>query len=209
LNFDNENVLAIRVFDAGGAGGIKSGDNGIIFDPKSFIPDINLCGTWKFQTGDQMVFADPRYIDINWRDVEVPAIWATYGLKKYNGFAWYRKSFSLPPDFHNKYLILVLGKIDDFDEVYINGQKVGGTGNIKEDPQQIDTNTDDWEKLRVYTIPKNMLSIDRNNLIAVRVYDGGIYGGIYDGPVGITTREKYMEWQKTLDKKSFFDLIFE
>ena len=209
LNFDDENVLAIRVFDVGGAGGIKSGDNGILSDSKAFIPDINLRGIWKFQTGDQMTFADPEFDDNDWAEVIVPAIWATYGLKKYDGFAWYRKSFSLPAEFQNKYLILLVGKIDDFDEVYINGQQVGGTGNIKEDTQQIDTNTDDWEKLRAYTIPKNMLSIDRNNIIAVRVYDGGIYGGIYDGPIGITTTERYLEWQKTVKKKSFCDLIFE
>ncbi len=209
LNFHGENILAVKVFDAGGVGGIKSGNNGIISDPNFFIPDIDLCGTWKFQIGDQLIYADPEYEDINWREVVVPAIWATYGLKKYNGFAWYRRYFTLPADFRNKNLILLVGKIDDLDEVYVNGQKVGGTGYIDKDHRQININTNDWEQLRAYTIPKNLISTDHNNLIAVRVYDGDIYGGIYDGPIGITTRDRYLEWQKTLKKNNFFDFIFD
>ena len=52
-----------------------------------------------------------------------------------------------------------------------------------------------------------VVNIDGKNLLSVRVYDGKIYGGIYDGPIGITTRKRFQKWQKK--KKSFFDFIFE
>jgi hypothetical protein len=48
------------------------------------------------------------------------------------------------------------------------------------------------------------------------VYDGGGGGGIYEGPVGITTRDRYKEWRKnqswkdrTNDGRNFFDMIFD
>ena len=95
LNFEGDNVLVVRVFDYGGVGGIKSGNNGIYLAERTFVPELDLSGPWKFQQGDDRKYSDPEYDDTDWQSVPVPAYWACYGLKNYDGFAWYRKSFFL------------------------------------------------------------------------------------------------------------------
>jgi sialate O-acetylesterase len=207
LNFEGENVLVVRVFDYGGVGGIKFGKNGIYVAEEAFVPELDLSGTWKFQLGDDGRYSDPEYNDTGWQSVPVPALWSCYDLKDYDGFAWYRKSFFLNNNYDGTQLILLLGIIDDMDEVYLNGQRIGETGNIDDNPDHIQINDKDWQTLRAYSIPKNILNIDGKNLLSVRVYDGTIYGGIYDGPIGITTRERFQKRHKR--KKTFFDFIFD
>jgi sialate O-acetylesterase len=130
-----------------------------------------------------------------------------YGLKDYNGFAWYRKRFNLDQEYKGKQLILLLGKIDDVDEVYLNGMYIGKTGDIGDNPDDIHLHDQDWQTQRAYAIPKEILKAGGENLIAVRVYDGNVNGGIYEGPIGITTRERFQDWQKKT--KSFLDFIFD
>src|SRR4030095_12002981 len=88
---------------------------------------VNLRGSWKFSLGDNMSFAKPNYDDSDWERIYVPAAWQTEGFRRYNGYAWYRTTFEI--DFEdNEPLYLELGRIDDVDEVYVNGRLVGHTG---------------------------------------------------------------------------------
>jgi sialate O-acetylesterase len=207
LNFEGDNVLAVKVFDYGGVGGIKSGKNGIYIAEEVFVPDLDLSGTWKFQQGDDRRNSDPEYSDADWQTVPVPAPWSLYGLRDYDGFGWYRKRFFLNHDYEGKQLIFLLGKIDDIDQVFLNGQHIGKTGMMDDNPDYIQIRDEDWQTQRAYTIPKKILNIGGENLVSIRVYDGNVNGGIYDGPIGITTRERYQKWYKR--NKSFFDFIFD
>ena len=64
----------------------------------------------------------------------------------------------------------------------------------------------EWETFRGYFIPNNILKPGEQNTIAVRVYDGFIDGGIYEGPIGLITREKYREfWQLRKEYNRHFD----
>lgn len=56
---------------------------------------VNLRGSWKFSLGDNMKFADPEYNDRDWEEIYVPATWQEEGFRHYNGYAWYRMSFSI------------------------------------------------------------------------------------------------------------------
>ena len=56
-----------------------------------------------------------------------------------------------------------------------------------------------WE--RFYIIPPHLIRWDQENVIAVRVYDIYRTGGIWDGPVGITTREAYLEYMENRTSK--------
>ena len=71
---------------------------------------------------------------------------------------------------------LYLGKIDDVDQTYFNGKLIGETGSF---PPQYVTQ---WEKQRVYTIPESEVRWDKENIIAVRIYNliGGM--GMWEGP---------------------------
>ncbi|MGE5399275.1 MAG: beta galactosidase jelly roll domain-containing protein [Ignavibacteriales bacterium] len=204
LKPNGDNVIAVKVYDAQLGGGIISGDLGLFASAPMMRPDVVLEGLWKFRIGDRQEWNDPGYNDKAWGEIIVPSYWETQGYQDYDGFAWYRKKITIPDYLKDKQLVLMLGKIDDKDEVYFNGRQIGHTGDLN-DPE---TNDRDYQMFRGYYIPKDLVRINRDNVIAVRVYDGYIDGGIYEGPVGITTHEKYSAmWKLQKKKKSFWDLM--
>jgi sialate O-acetylesterase len=103
----------------------------------------------------------------------------------------------------------MLGKIDDLDETYVNGNLVGKTGRIYDDTFWIEV-SDEWLQIRAYTIDADDIKFGRENMIAVRVFDGLVQGGIYDGPVGITVFENYRKWNRAEKerKSNFFEKLF-
>ena len=209
INFGKENVLAIRVFDEQLEGGILRGDIGVYKQRNQMELAMNLSGEWKFRTGDNFSWKDEDINDSHWNTILVPGFWETQGYRDYDGFAWYRKEFILPKDLENKKLILVLGKIDDIDECYFNGTKIGATGRMRDNPEEIRF-SDEYQEFRAYYLPASDLRFGSKNTIAVRVYDGFIDGGIYQGPIGITTREKYLDWKNTQSRDTFniFEKLF-
>jgi sialate O-acetylesterase len=96
-------------------------------------------------------------------------------------------------------MILLLGKIDDIDQTFVNGILVGSTGkwNFTDIPTDFNSN-EEYRTNRVYSVPQKLLKFGEENTIVVRVYDGFQDGGIYDGPVGLIKQSNY---KKYLSKK--------
>jgi Beta-galactosidase second all-beta domain len=210
LNYDGDNVIAVRVYDSELSGGILHGKPGL-YEMKGYLyPDVSFAGIWKFKAGDSMLWKDEGVRDADWKDVHVPAYWETQGMKGYDGYGWYRRSVRIPTTLADETLILMLGRIDDIDETYFNGERIGRTGRMNHPPRDFG-NTDEYRKMRAYTIPPGLIKFGQENTIAVRVYDGFLHGGIYDGPIGIVTRTRYLAWQETQGKKkgwNIFDLLW-
>ncbi len=206
LNYDTENTIAIRIYDAEITGGIISGKVGV-YEMNYDIPiEILLEGLWKFSPGDDQARKEVDYNDWDWKDVIVPASWETQGFKNYDGYAWYRKKIVIPEDYRNSRLVLLLGKIDDLDETYLNGHLIGKTGDMSSLALLID---EEWLENRGYLLDNTIINYGSENVLAVRVFDGLVQGGIYQGPVGITTEENYKKWQSKNKKgKSIFDFLF-
>lgn len=212
LNFSGDNVIAVRVFDAEQAGGIIRGRVGIYYDAGAPGPKVPLVGNWKFMTGDNMGWKDVDFDDTHWKNVTVPAAWETQGFRDYDGFGWYRTRFRIPTSIVDQQLVMLLGKIDDLDETYLNGERIGRTGSFPSHKLPAPTG-DEWVQVRAYAIPPNLLRQNQENVLAVRVYDAMLQGGIYDGPIGIVSREQYIEWEETVrrsfeDEWRFFDKLF-
>ena len=184
INFNGFNSIAIRVFDVMQGGGIIDGRIGIYQAPKSRMI-VDLDGLWDFVTTN---WDKAPAADAEWEKITVPAPWEPQGYKKYDGYAWYKRTFTLPKNFTDKDqdLVLLLGRIDDFDKTYLNGKLIGQT---KDGRPFGDSHS--FEKLRVYTIPTGLLKTVGVNTIEVLVEDIGNIGGIYEGPVGITTKTVY------------------
>lgn len=139
----------------------------------------DLRGLWKFRIGDRSEWALPQYDDTDWDKIRVPARWENEGFRGYDGYAWYRTRFSLGTDLKNKKLTLELGYIDDVDEVFINGTKIGQTGSFS--PRYATA----YNALRRYEIPPSLIRFGEENILAVRVYDSQLEGGIVSGNVRI------------------------
>lgn len=180
LNYNGDNQIAVRVYDQGGEGGIYSGAIGILYLDDVFVQDgVFLEGLWKIKVGDRAEYAQPNFDDSKWQGIMVPSNWKTIGLWDLNDFAWYRKTFTLPAGAKTKDMTLLLGRIDDFDEAYINGVKIGTTN----DGRRLGASRS-FSELRMYNIPSGLLK-EGKNVISVRVEDIGDNGGIYEGPVMI------------------------
>ncbi len=190
-----DNVVAVRVYDAEFSGGITGGRIGIVEDKDPLKADMPIVRGWRFTTGDDMSWKEPSWNDQSWKEIFVPIYWETQGYPEYDGFGWYRVKFTVPDWIANQTLILLAGKIDDLDETYLNGQRIGRTGTMPTPGRGSIGVSDEYLQLRAYTIPPGLLKQGAENVLAIRVFDGFMHGGLYDGPVGIITRDHYLQWK--------------
>lgn len=120
--------------------------------------------------------AKPGFDDNAWAEVELPASWDRLGGEwaRSDGEAAFRRTIDLSPELASRDFEIRLGPIDDIDEVWINGVRIGGTG--REVPGH-------WAKPRIYRIKPGVLKAGAN-LVVVRVVDlfsnGGFTGGRED-----------------------------
>ncbi|HEY9167024.1 MAG TPA: beta galactosidase jelly roll domain-containing protein [Candidatus Kryptonia bacterium] len=208
LRPNGDNVIAVRVYDNQGSGGIISGRIGIYENRYSVDSDLRLPAVWKFKTGDEAEWKEESYDDKDWKNVRVPAYWETQGFRDYDGYAWYRVKFKVPSSFSEQDLIALVGKIDDFDETYLNGVRIGHTGYMPTTPVRR-TDSDEYTQLRAYMIPSGVVHFDKDNVLAVRVYDCWQGGGLYEGPIGLVTRQHYAKYHRAVRNfgRWFEDLI--
>jgi hypothetical protein len=199
IKFGKDNVIAVRVYDNRESGGIREGDIGL-FTKGELAMDLDLSGSWKFHLFDTIAWKDLNYDDTRWKSIKVPAYYEDEGYEGYDGFSWYRKKFDLPASLRNQKIVVLLGRIDDVDQVYINGTFIGGTGEFHNTVDSIDVQ-EAYNEFRGYYLPDNVVLKDTGNLIAVRVCDGKGNGGIYEGPVGLINQTNYTEYWESIRNK--------
>src|SRR5690606_3224362 len=125
---DGRLVIAVRVYDSELSGGILEGNPAIQVQqlPKGTL--MNLAGFWKFKRGDNLHWIQADLKDKEWYDHKIPLGWDDNELRDYDGFGWYRYHFVAPQSWSGEDLALELGRIDDVDEVYLNGVLIGSMG---------------------------------------------------------------------------------
>jgi len=211
LYADQENIISIRVYDGHQRGGIVTGKTGIYEKVNEPRPDIPLEGLWKFMPGDKNHWKDFGYDDDDWYKVMVPAFWEGFGFKDLDDYAWYRTDVVIPEEYRDENLILFLGQIDDLDQTFFNGVLVGETGTKHWQGKDFEL-VNEWLLWRKYNLDSDIIRYDEKNVIAVRVWDGRLDGGIYTGPIGIVTEKNLRNW-KIEDhveehKKGIFEIWF-
>ncbi|MDP4174962.1 MAG: sialate O-acetylesterase [Bacteroidota bacterium] len=132
------------------------------------LKDKDAKNRWKALDFKDNICPAVDFDDSNWSEMLVPQEWGTTPLQYFDGACWFRKKVEIPRSWVGKDLILELGPIDDMDETFVNGLKVG---EFMEDGC--------WQIERKYTVPSSVIS-DTALTIAVRVLDtqggGGLYG---------------------------------
>lgn len=109
-------------------------------------------------------FEAPDLDDTAWPTLQAPGLWEGQGLPDVDGIVWHRKAFTLTAAQAAGPALLHLAKIDDCDDTYVNGQRVGGICH--------------YDTPRRYELPAGVLKEGRN-VIAVRVNDTGGGGGFH------------------------------
>ncbi|MBT7790871.1 MAG: hypothetical protein HN757_18590 [Calditrichaeota bacterium] len=124
--------------------------------------------------------------------MELPTCWENSGFPNLDGIVWFSYEFNISSEEIDNIASLNLGKIDDSDITWVNGQKVG---ELK------------WgyDVERIYNIPEGILKPDKNT-ITIRVDDPRGLGGFS------STAEKFFlklgqkeiqlegEWKFKIDK---------
>ncbi|MEO6134720.1 MAG: sialate O-acetylesterase, partial [Ginsengibacter sp.] len=138
------------------------------------LPDATIVNSWK-----QFSFDDG-----SWHQMTVPSIWETQGLTDIDGIVWFRKNIILFAADAGKEGTLELSLIDDIDDTYINGVKIGSTSG--------------YNIARKYKIPTGILK-EGKNVIAVRINDtgggGGMYGPASDMKITVNQRSQSLAGQ--------------
>ncbi len=146
------------------------------------LPTMPLSSSWLFHKGDDMAWTAADYDDNDWDHVELPANWEEHsGYTDDNIFGWYRKTITVPASWedYEADLLLPVGKIDDVDRTFFNGEAVGQSGSFPADGFSTA-----WQKPREYTVPAETVNYGGENVIEIRIYDAGGGGGLYAGPLG-------------------------
>lgn len=188
-----QNLIAVRVYDVTLDGGIMKGRQGLYVKHNALQAVLSLEGVWRFQAGDSPEWREKGYNDNNWQKVIAPGYWESYKIMGLEmriqsvRRCWYRKNFTLPDGLkREEELVVVLGKIDDYDEVYLNGQLIGKTNDQKPFGE-----SRSYDQYRIYVLLNKYLIRDGENTLAVRVTDIGFDAGIYKGPLAIVPMSDY------------------
>ncbi len=116
----------------------------------------------KGYTDGKASWAATDFNDDAWKTVSVPVMFDQFGFSNTFGVMWFRKEIAIPAGLSGKDAIIKLGSVDDEDETFINGIRVGGYANR--------------EKAREHHVPGNLIKAGKN-IIAVRVIN-------WNGPAG-------------------------
>ncbi len=116
-------------------------------------------------------------------------------VPNYEGFLWLRHDFAIPSSFANMPLLgVLLGRIMIADETYFNGELIGSTGQF---PPNFFS---EWNKYRLYMLPKSLLKVNEKNILLIKVYvnhEGSIAGKNIIG--------NFKELEKKYDYLDFID----
>jgi cephalosporin-C deacetylase len=149
------------------------------------LAQVQLPVMWKFHQGDDLNWSQSNYDDSSWEEIDPLENWEGQMLPNYDGYGWYRTRVFIPSDLKAKAekfegFMLHMGKIDDVDVTWFNGNFLGSTGIM---PPAYESA---WDQQRQYEITLDRVLWDQYNTIAVRVFDSTGGGGLYGGPVEIS-----------------------
>jgi alpha-galactosidase len=140
--------------------------------------NVPLANGWRFKAGDSTQWAAPAYDDYNWQHINTAQSWEPQGHDHYDGFGWYRLHTFIPSALKDKSFLkdslrFELGYGDDGYEIYLNGKLIGRNHNG-------DIKTGLYGICRTVIAANNPAILwNKENILAVRVFDSGGEGGIY------------------------------
>lgn len=132
---------------------------------------------WRFRLDSEDVgvarewFA-PGLDDADWEPIEVGKPWEDQGHAGYDGFAWYRLDLQVQPEWLEQGAMLHFGAVDGEAWVYLGGDLIG--------------HHEGWDE--PFAAPLKG-AVAGENVLAVRVWDGGAQGGIWK-PVTVAVPEE-------------------
>lgn len=162
------------------------------------IPVAELDGPARFQTGDDLRWADPHFDDSHWALLQLNQGWSDQGYPQYSGFAWYRFRILLPED--SQRLALFIPRIEGSYEVYANGTRIGRVGGLPPAPLLVEARN------QLFSLPVANRGNQPDLLIAIRVwlspkwaaYGGGPRATLFFGDASYLAQLRQLQRRSTL-----------
>lgn len=174
-----------------------------------------LDGAWRFHIGDNPRWADADADDSAWETVDLSAPassndgdvglpnyvkgWGAHGHPGYEGYAWYRRSVTVPAG-NRAWDVLGPTAVEDGYELYWNGERLGGSGRLGASPRVVGT------RPMIFALPAD--APGSRGVLAIRVFrQPGIHtsregGGIHVAPsIGPRPQSQALyraEWWRTI-----------
>jgi hypothetical protein len=102
---------------------------------------------------------DPDYDDRNWIPFPVDRLYTGRNP------AYLRVAFELPANWPtNRDAMFDLGTFDDYDEAWLNGERIGGVTPDNSTPQTA------WSTRRLYRVPSSLLNPGRTHVLAIKTW---------------------------------------
>ncbi|MFT6955557.1 MAG: diguanylate cyclase (GGDEF)-like protein [Halieaceae bacterium] len=130
---------------------------------------VSLAGDWRFQPGDDMLWAAPEFDDQNWNSQSVPGLWPKGGYPESNQFGWYRLNLMVDlaqEQAAGEQLGLQIGKVMNAYELYAGGELLGHVGKF---PPLAEI---DYDREKVFVLPASAIGEDGSLVLALRVWGG-------------------------------------
>ncbi|MEK6646089.1 MAG: beta galactosidase jelly roll domain-containing protein, partial [Candidatus Firestonebacteria bacterium] len=147
--------------------------------------DISLHGIWRVRQDKNGVGAKEGWMKAEtderskeWSDMKVPGMWGEIqpDWNGYIGDVWYRLRFKVAEKYKNVPLEFLAGAIDDTDEAWLNGEKIGETSK---------STVGWWAAERHYSISDGLLKFGKEeNILTIRINNNLMDAG-FVGPVNI------------------------
>jgi sialate O-acetylesterase len=133
--------------------------------------------------GNKEEFKEIEFDDRFWKSVNSNSPWENEGFSDYDGFAWYRVHFTIQSILPNQWYTVSIGRLDDVDITYLNGEEIGRTGSF---PPNYYTA---YHVYREYIVSGNQFKTGEN-VLAIRVYDERLLGGWLEGRLELLPLEE-------------------
>ncbi|MCX7004359.1 MAG: hypothetical protein NTV22_13950 [bacterium] len=174
------NVIAVRVWDRYGEGGITGEPQQMALKAEDDSWSLPLAGEWLFkaerllpaaQTPEQAhedpgiapfarTWPSPTLATTDWQPMTLPIAWEK-GMFTHDGAVWFRHPIVVPASMTGQVLNIYLDKIDDLDATYFNGKCIGETTVTMANGDML---------RREYQIPAALAYVG-TNMLAIRVFD--------------------------------------
>lgn len=138
---------------------------------------VPLEGIISFRKGDNPEWKHASLGDDAWESRPPSRDDALSHINLPGGKSWIKIKFVLGPDLEYPRPAVFLGRIGDAHEIYLNGAKIGGQGNMGS--WFVEAPSRAW----VYPLPRQLLNIPGQNVLAARILNTNISGPFFELPV--------------------------
>jgi len=145
-------------------------------------PVASLDGLWRFHPGDSPtgpgantpLWAAPGLDDSAWPLLRGDRSWSTQGYRGMSGYGWYRFTVKVPPG--DKPTSLLLAPIMTSFEIYVDGERVGGSGQMP--PTLIPSTV---IRFHLFPLTESGSGSARTVQVAIRVWHSPIWSSYVGG----------------------------